>query len=239
MFHPNHFTLILTGTADSDYIAHQHLEEMKAKNFTFFPLRYTLPFHSFSAIGEFSKATQYQPFKDKPIREKVIVMDLTEWMGHEDEEYLEVFVKYLHDSPSFFQFSYLFLLNTDKEAEAWPMFLLLSRYLATGRMKQATFQPRSGSLTTDLCMSYPLEPSLGQQLAEILGGEPLSKPQMDIILRDLIYLTREVKGQPLSEAQVLYSKNLTATKLYLFYEKEVRLWAQSREGYSTHERRHA
>ena len=40
---------------------------------------------------------------------KYAAIDLSEWEGHETEEYLEIFMKFIHDYTGYFNFKYIFI----------------------------------------------------------------------------------------------------------------------------------
>lgn len=98
-----------------------------------FGLPYTAPYNVFTGIKEFQLETKYRPFTDGASKHAVAVIDVTEWLGHEDEEYLEVFMKFLHDyDATFFDFNYVFTARDADVKEIEAMFELAAEYFVDG-----------------------------------------------------------------------------------------------------------
>lgn len=109
-----------------------------------FRASYTPPYEEFSLIRSFQRRSAYRPFRDEAKKEKIAVVYLSEWIGHENEEYLEAFVKFLHDYRAFFHFTYYFVAEEVKEKEARSMYQLLASYLGEGKVVACRQKKREG-----------------------------------------------------------------------------------------------
>ena len=83
------FTFVLTGIKDNDslvenYVRNHGYEKEKCVQYK---LEYTPPYQNFNGISYFERITQYRPFQDPIQKKAVAVIDLSDWIGHEKEEY--------------------------------------------------------------------------------------------------------------------------------------------------------
>ncbi len=73
------------------------------------------------------------PFRDEPVRQRISVMDLSEWEGHESEEFLEPFFAFLHDNDGgFFNNDYCFILHSADLRTIKAINILAATYLGHG-----------------------------------------------------------------------------------------------------------
>ena len=96
----NNFTLLLTGAADNDTAALHYLRNhavYREAKCVLYQLQYVPPYEKFEGICKLGEKTKYHPFADPIQKEATAVIDLSEWIGHEQEAYLETFCKFLHD----------------------------------------------------------------------------------------------------------------------------------------------
>ena len=129
------FTILLTGEKDNDEFAVWMAKKENYENYMLFTLPYTQPYENFNGIRELQTAGRFRAFWDDTCRKKIAVIDISEWIGHEEEEYFVIFAKFLCDFPkqSFFDFEYIFTVSDAGREEAKYLYRTLSRYLDGGR----------------------------------------------------------------------------------------------------------
>lgn len=221
------FTILLTGTEDSTALARAYLEQTRENLETViaFKLPYTLPFNRFTGIRQFQLLTKYRPFLSEPRTAAVVILDLSEWIGHEEEEYLRIFFCYLHDHRGFFKPEYILTLGRATKQEAQKIFCLASEYLRTGMMVEDRTLLDREKLSRYLKKKYPLEAAAADTLAGIyLQKEIPSLRRVQLLTEDL--LLRANTDRPASERQL--AQTLPDSKLSLFYGAGVKscFWEQ-------------
>ena len=141
------FIILLTGEKDNDEFA---VWMAKKENYMLFTLPYTQPYQRFDGIRELQTAGRFRAFWDDTCRKKIAIIDVSEWIGHEEDEYFEIFSKFLCDfsKQAFFDFEYIFTVGDAGREEAKYLYRTLSRYLGGGRFVKITrseAQGREGS----------------------------------------------------------------------------------------------
>lgn len=124
------YTFYGLGKNESDRNLIQMMEEREQESsfLRFFHLTYTSPFQPFEGIKQFQKMAAYRPFVDGLRKRKVVAVNLEEWIGHEQESYLDIFLRFLYDFESFFIFEYIFLTRDVQERELEPLKTLVKQY---------------------------------------------------------------------------------------------------------------
>lgn len=220
----NNFTILLTGVDDSETLARAYLERSGKQIATIIPFKlpYTLPYNRFVGIQQFQLLSRYRPFLSEPNRTSaVVILDLSEWVGHEDEEYLTVFFRYLHDHSaiSFYKPEYILTLGSATAKSAKKMYCLASEYLRMGAMVQdKTLQDRE-LLGKYLESAYPLEPTAADTLAGVYLQKPIAS------LRHVRLMTEDLLVRLNEDASLVTQKQLAQvvgdSKLALFYGETV------------------
>lgn len=128
------FTLYLTEKKLSDAAMKQNIQALERKEIPnmHFRASYVPPYEESALIRKFQYRSAYRPFIDDAKKEKNAVIYLSEWIGHEGEEHLESFVKFLHDYRAFFDFNYYFVAERVDENGAKVLFDVLSDYMGKG-----------------------------------------------------------------------------------------------------------
>ena len=131
------YTFYVSGKAKNDRAIIKMVEEKEKEEspLRFFCLPYTPPFQNFDGIKKFQKIAAYRPFADGIRKGKVIAINLEEWLGHEEEAYLEIFFRFLHDYTPFLKFEYIFTAGNLEKEEAEPLYSLMKKYLGRGEME--------------------------------------------------------------------------------------------------------
>lgn len=134
----NNFTILTTGAADNDTAALRYIQSQEVyreAKCVLYQLQYVPPYETFKGIMDFQDIIKYHPFSDPIQKEAAAVIDLSEWIGHEQEEYLEIFCKFLHDYDlEFYEYAYIFTVGTADRKTAEKLYTLLDRYLEEGEI---------------------------------------------------------------------------------------------------------
>lgn len=135
----NNFTVLITGEADNDTAALRYIqghEAYREAKCVLYQLEYVPPYYeTFKGIRDFQELTKYHAFHDPIQKEAAAVIDLSEWIGHEQESYLEIFCKFLHDYDwAFYQYVYIFTVGEADRKTAEKLYALLDRYLEEGEI---------------------------------------------------------------------------------------------------------
>lgn len=133
LFEP--FTFYQTEKRVNDAVISDAIENLEERDLPkmFFRAPYVPPYSESSLVKTFQRRSAYRPFHDEARRQKIAVIYLSEWIGHEKEEHLEKFIKFLYDYHAFFHFTYYFVAERTTKEEARDMYKLLTEYLGEGR----------------------------------------------------------------------------------------------------------
>lgn len=152
---------LLTDAADAD-IAAQGLAG--GRGLLHFKAEYVPPYEELKLIRRFQLAER----RLFPMGESACaVIDVTEWIGREREEYFDVFAKFLHDDR---RHRYIFTAAGHDGAECMGLFMKL-RCLFAIRMERGAANELSG--LTQTLISEGAEPDGAELLAELLCSGPL------------------------------------------------------------------
>lgn len=120
MEHYDDFVLLVTEATDDSVIFAVTEKPMLHK------MNYTMPFSEFWGIKEIQLAVKtFDPFNEGDI---VLAIDVSDWAGHEDEEYFVSTVRFLYDHKE--KWKYLFVLRAASEKDALGMFLTIRQYMS-------------------------------------------------------------------------------------------------------------
>jgi len=115
------FTLLITHLHDNDRAA---LRLTGGKNSVFFKLGYVPPYEEFRELKQLQLRTKNA---DLFGGDAYIIMDLSEWVRHETEEYFSVTMKYLHDQS--YKWRYIFTVGNNSLNAVKPMLNVIKCYL--------------------------------------------------------------------------------------------------------------
>lgn len=235
------FILYLSGAADNDVAIMNYLtgqKEYRDAPCAVFKLDYTAPYQDFTAIREFQCAMRYRPFADKAWRRKVAIVDLSEWIGHEKEDFLEIFCKFLHDFRSFFWLEYVFTVGAADRDAVQGLYRLISEYLCEGRLVEDNMLTDSRALGRLLKENYPLDTAVAEKLAGVfVAGQIRGLTQLHTVMEDFLARMDLAEGRRVTETQVLEAMcSLTDSKLFLLYEDGMKKWQREAEEFRGGER---
>lgn len=171
-----------------------------------FNLSYVPPYEDFRGIRELQLAVR----RMGAFPPEALVIDLTEWEGHEEEEYFEIAAMYLRDHRDLW--NYVFLARELDGADCAMLFFTLRTFL-DGRMEEdRTFSDRE-SLSAYLARQTPFAPGTTERLAGILlqpGARMLrSYPRVQALLKELS------RGGKITEAKLDEAVGDPASVLHL------------------------
>lgn len=223
------FTCILTGMKDNDtmvenYVRRHGFEEAKCVQYK---LEYTPPYENFTGISYFEIMTQYRPFTDPIQKKAVAVIDLSEWIGHEEEEYLEIFCKFLHDYDwSFYQYEYVFTVGDADRMKMKKLYAVLSEYLDKGNIVEDRTMTDEKSMAKYLVSAFPVNKTLAAKLSHIFVDNKIKGyVQLHMVMKDFVARVQSNKGSLLTEKKVKEKfAELENSKLMILFEDDVRKW---------------
>ena len=186
----NNFIFYLTGAADSMSLARDFLARKELSTVIPFKLFYTPPYQRFYGIENYQLQSRYRPCRSDPHREAAVVLDLSEWRGHEQDDHLRCFLEYLHDAEGFYQPEFVITLGSADKEEIQKMYCLVSRYLGTGSVVEDRTLVDRGALSSWLKSAYPMEREAAECLAEVLLRKPI--PSLDRVMTIAEDLMRRV-----------------------------------------------
>lgn len=186
----NDFVFIVTGVKDNESFAVAYAEDYgyKDRQCITYKLDYLAPYDkNFTGIKDFELVSCYHPFLDPIQKNRVAVIDLSEWVGHEEENYLDLFFKFLHDYHwSFYEYRYIFSVGNFCEKEIENLFIKASLYLNNGFLKVDDSLTNKKSMSSYLKEKYKVEKNLADELSEILVHKINGYTQCYMIMEDLI-----------------------------------------------------
>ena len=195
-----------------------------------FKLKYVPPYNDFSGIALFRYACAYKPFRDDPVRARNVIIDLSEWREHADEEYFEHFFAYLHDYDGYYDFTYVFDLGSNDNRFAKAINMLAALYLGKGEVIENKLKKDDRLLSEYIGMVYGVCENTSSKLAKLFNeSERFSGlTAIDGIMRDLVESTNRL-DIPLGimepkQLSILLHTKCPDCKLLLFFEEKVLLW---------------
>lgn len=223
------FTFYLTGRKDNDtavenYVRTHGYNDLKC---VFFKLEYTPPYKDFRAIADFMAITQYHPFRDPSFKKAAAVIDLSEWIGHENEENLEIFLKFLHDYDwSFYRYEYVFTVGDADKSKIKAIYAVVDEYLCKGHIYEDKTLTDEKSMSVYLYENYPVNRALAERLSYIFVANKINGyAQIHTVMEDFIERADLKRKTVLTERQagILLGKWETC-KLQTLFEKDVMEW---------------
>ena len=110
-----------------------HMMEGKEIPTMIYKFLYSPPYENNSDfIRKFQYRSAYKPFQDETQKRKIAVINMTEWIGHEQEEKLEVFIKFLHEYRSYFDFEYVLVAEKTNERAVRDLYDKVSEFWGKG-----------------------------------------------------------------------------------------------------------
>ncbi len=225
------FTFLVTGVRSNDYAVKKLIGEDSSQ--LFYKLPYMPPYQAFSGIREFQVKARFRPFEDSTKQHKYAVVDLSEWIGHEKEEYLEIFMKFLHDYSDYFKFEYIFTVGSAKRSQIKDMLILASTYLEEAHIHEDLTLVDKKKLAYYLKMNFAVNQNCAEKMAEIFVKNQIDGyTQLNMFMNEIYKL--KIKGKPIDEMFLLNSPKMKRTKFHLVFEKEIEKWRTELEKTELH-----
>ena len=125
------YKLLITGLYNNDYAARKLAGDNDA---VIFKLGYTPPYEKFEELKRLQLKTKDIDLFS--IGKSYIIMDISEWVGHENEEYFVITMKFLHDHA--YKWQYIFTVDNYGMSKVKSMLNMLSRHLKGEVIEQYT-----------------------------------------------------------------------------------------------------
>lgn len=226
------FTFFLTGVEDNDAAMLKYLQDKKGykdAKCVLYKLEYIEPYKDCNSIRDFERITRYRPFVDPIRKTAVAAIDLSEWIGHEREEYLEIFFKFLHDYDwSFYKYEYVFTAAGADKSKVRGLYKLASEYLYGGEIEEDRTMVDEKEMSLYLSESYAVDVSLADKLSHIFVRNKLKGySQLNTIMEDFISKMQCNREEKLTEKKVYESiYEMGDSKIAILFEKDFAEWKE-------------
>ena len=171
------FTMIVVHPTSDDSVLYPFLpkgvDPVKLK------ISYTQPYEDFKAIKQIQYAVRQHDIFERA--STVIAIDITDYLGYENEEYFTILTKYLYDMSM--QWRYIFVIKHVMNNEVNKMFIKLRFFLA-GSLVINNHWDNKTELVHYICSRRYIKKA-AELLADILLTEKFSNYRSDIIIDNI------------------------------------------------------
>lgn len=161
------FILLITGSADNDYAAERaadpDLEIVHHK------LCYVPVYSEFKELKHLQIKLRQSDYSFG--RKVCCAIDISEWIGHEDDEFFIITLKYLHDHRS--GVDYIFTVGEHSKNDVRKLFFKLSCYMSGMIYTDKTFMSRES--LGGLIETYGIERNAAQLLSELVMSDKMDE----------------------------------------------------------------
>lgn len=208
------FTLLITGVSDNEPTVKRLIG---GDDFISYKLQYAPPYANFDGIKEFQIESRYKPFEHSNKAFKYAAIDVSEWVGHEQEEYIECFFKFLHDYDGFFDFKYIFTIGKSKDWKS--IYLLAAKYLEEGEVICDRTFVDAKHMSSFISKEYKVVGRTSSILAELFIEEEISSyAEIETIMNDI----RRYSGREKIDIKDIHSVAQNKhSKIYYMYGSEL------------------
>lgn len=137
------FTFYFSEGKMSDSVVRDLLTEKEGEeaSVSVYKFSYTPPYEKdVQFIKKFQYRSAYKPFRDETQKRKIMVINVTDWIGHEREEKLEIFAMFLHDYHSFYEYEYAFMAEKTTREEIQDLCENMSEYLGRAHVVRMKYR---------------------------------------------------------------------------------------------------
>ncbi len=159
MINNSNFILLISGIPNNDRIVKKLTGRQKP---IYYKTRYTPPYENFEELRRLLLRVKSV---DEVNAENTIAVDISEWEGHENEEYFTVMLKYFHDQCD--HWAYIFTVGNLSAERASGLYLMLKSYLKGGIVYDHTFDSAE-FLSAYIYENYNTTPLLCERLSDLL-----------------------------------------------------------------------
>jgi len=192
-------------------------EQCQLDNIKMFKLYYVPPydFKEYTTLFRaYQRSSNYHPFVDEAEKDAVIIIDVSEWITHEDEEFFITFAKYLHDDQRYYRYTYVFCAGETTRTQAAALDRQLMLYLNDGDIIEET----TPMIDRYLNSHHTLVKSVRLDLIHMMTAQIKSISQMQMLLDDLMTKV----NQTLDETTIVNCwKDVCTTKLYHLFPDDM------------------
>lgn len=179
-----YFVFVDTGVRDNEAIIRSLIS--KNKEIRGFKLRYTPPYEDFKEIKKFQEMAVYQAFETNNREGVIIAVDLEEWYEHQNDEYLEIFFRFLHDyEPEIKVNSLVFSMGDKDQKQAAGILNLAYSYLGEGNVLDYKLMSDKEKLSGYIKKHTGCDETAAKLLAEEFVQQSTNYTLMNHILNDL------------------------------------------------------
>ncbi|MBO6303132.1 MAG: hypothetical protein J6N15_11920 [Ruminiclostridium sp.] len=205
------FVLVITGSANNDTVAERVAAGVAG--IVHHKLTYVPVYGEFDQIRKLQLKVRRSPYAMG--RRICAAIDISEWIGHEEEDYFVAAVKYFHDHSD--RMSYVFTAGEGKKTELKKMYVMLRTYMHGTMSIDETFMNvealakyiESRSAESDAAMllaevlmrdemkslrTYPVIKSICSDISELSSADKISVDDVKTYLsseNSLMYLINE------------------------------------------------
>lgn len=196
----NDFLLLITGSPDNDAAAER---AAGSGPIIHHKLSYVPVYGEFDQLKKFQVKLRNSPaFIGKRV---FAAIDVSEWIGHEDEEYFTIALKFFHDKRS--RIKYIFTVGSNEESKTTKLFFKLRLFLGGKTVTDDTFmnkeslakyiscqcvENKTAELIADMVMSkgaemlrtYPAVNSMCREMRLSAGGNSVTSSDAAKYLSD-------------------------------------------------------
>lgn len=170
------FILAQTGFWGND----TPIYSMTNRNLLFFKLRYIPPYED---LKKLLSELQIKERKKNTFGDNItLALDITEWVGKEDDEYFSVIVKFLSDMSS--RWNYIFTVNMTRAECVHPMFCFLRQYMQGDEVKDSVWKNKN-SLEKYLLTSLNYSPTAASILSNLFLHPQMEKYRSNDMLEKI------------------------------------------------------
>jgi hypothetical protein len=224
------FVFLVTGKKDNEGIAFHYLEKEGYDGArVVFKLDYTAPYHNFTSIRDFQNVIKYRPFEGVNRKMAVAIIDLSDWLGHEQEDYLEIFFKYLHDfKNSFYSYEFIFTAGDADEKKMKDLYMLADEYLYEGETVFERTLVEEQALADYLMEAYPFDKKSAEKFAGVfVKNQVKGFVQLNRCMTELQQKIKPGRRGKITLKEICSDfAVIENSKFGRFYEEDVKQWKQ-------------
>lgn len=157
MYFTDNFVLLVSGVKDNDRLVKQVTENDSP---IYYRSRYVPPYGEFKELRNLLLRVKSVADINE---ENTIAIDLSEWVGHESEDYLTVMLKYLHDQRD--HWKYVFTASNYSKNEIKRLYMHMKMYMSGHIIEDITFR-NAECLEQYIKKNYLVEDKAAQMIAQ-------------------------------------------------------------------------
>lgn len=209
--------LISPGIEDTDLIVKRIVRNDRA--ILFYKLIYVPPYENFNGIKMFQIATRYRPFEELSGSGTIVSIDLSEWKGHENEEYFKIFFKFLADYEGEGRsLQYIFTTSCFNKEEAERLHRIPMEYLGSCTVYEENLMIDKKEMIDYIRSRISCKTDVLRILGELFVKNKPSLPVMESIF---LNLKSVFENKMISEDMLIQAVKKKQSKLVQLYEKDL------------------